>query len=62
MFVHYEKDRVMTPRELARLQSFPDSFKFIGGRGSKNLQIGNAVPPLLARAIGKSISLALDKL
>jgi DNA (cytosine-5)-methyltransferase 1 len=61
-FVHPYEDRVMTVRELARLQSFPDSFTFhgkvtTGGKQRKDevpqyTQVGNAVPPLLAKAIG----------
>ena len=42
-------------REAARLQTFPDSFAFMGPEGSQFNQIGNAVPPMLARAIGSSI-------
>ncbi len=55
VFVHYREDRVMTPRELARLQSFPDSFLFYGTKSSVLKQIGNAVPPLLGKAIGESL-------
>lgn len=47
-FCHYNQERVITFREAARLQSFPDSFIFTGSRSSKSTQIGNAVPPLLA--------------
>ncbi|MGH9344883.1 MAG: Alw26I/Eco31I/Esp3I family type II restriction adenine-specific DNA-methyltransferase [Terriglobia bacterium] len=48
--LHYEggQHRVLSQREAARLQSFPDSFVFLGNKGSINQQIGNAVPPLLA--------------
>tara|TARA_X000001036_G_scaffold430154_1_gene462414 strand:- start:32 stop:1126 length:1095 start_codon:yes stop_codon:yes gene_type:complete len=60
--IHPKIDRALTTREGARLQSFPDRYQFFGSRAKKNLQIGNAVPPLLAQAIGKSISSALDKL
>ena len=60
VFVHYEKDRVMTPRELARLQSFPDSFKFEGSKSSILKQIGNAVPCGLAEAIAISILKSLN--
>jgi len=55
VFVHYEKHRVMTPRELARLQSFPDDFKFNGPKSSVLLQLGNAVPCGLSSAIAKEI-------
>ena len=55
VFVHYEKNRVMTPRELARLQSFPDSFKFKGKKTKILVQLGNAVPCGLSQAIAKEI-------
>lgn len=55
VLVHYEEDRVMTPRELARLQSFGDDFIFEGSKSQILVQIGNAVPPLLGRAIGGAI-------
>ena len=55
VFVHYEKDRVMTPRELARLQSFPDSFKFKGKKSNILVQLGNAVPCMMAREIAKQV-------
>ena len=52
---HPVLNRAITPREAARLQSFPDSFQFIGGKTDICKQIGNAVPPLMAKAIGDSI-------
>ena len=55
MFIHPTESRTISVREAARLQSFPDSFVFYGSRGSQFKQIGNAVPPLLARAIAKKI-------
>ena len=55
VFVHYEKDRVMTPRELARLQSFPDDFEFQGSKSCMLVQLGNAVPVKLANAIAGSV-------
>lgn len=58
--IHPYQDRALSTREGARLQSFPDSYCFHGGKTSKNLQIGNAVPPLLAEAIGKEIVKSLD--
>lgn len=58
-FFHYEQDRVITPREAARLQSFPDRYIFAGSRTSQYEQIGNAVPPLLAKALVERICGAL---
>lgn len=55
VFIHYEKERVMTPRELARLQSFPDTFKFKGSKSNMLVQIGNAVPCGLAEAIAQEV-------
>ncbi len=52
---HPELNRSITPREAARIQSFPDNFKFLGNKTSICKQIGNAVPPLLAKAIGETI-------
>ena len=54
-FVHYDEDRFLTIRECARIQTFPDSFKFCGTASERILQIGNAVPPLLAEAIANSL-------
>lgn len=52
---HYEYNRVPTARESARIQSFPDSFVFLHGKTSQLKQIGNAVPPLLAKAIATKL-------
>ncbi|MGB3432788.1 DNA cytosine methyltransferase [Achromobacter sp.] len=51
--------RRLTVCESARIQSFPDSFQFIGGRSTRYRQVGNAVPPLLARAVGRSLLSAM---
>lgn len=53
--IHYEQDRALTPREGARIQSFPDWFQFVGCREQITTQIGNAVPPLLSLSLADSI-------
>lgn len=53
--LHPEQNRVMSNREAARLQSFPDDFVFQGSKASQYKQIGNAVPPLLARYVSSLI-------
>lgn len=55
VFLHYEKNRFMTPRELARLQSFNDDFIFDGTKSQILVQIGNAVPPRLGYNIANSL-------
>jgi len=59
--IHPIEPRVITVREMARLQSFPDSFIFKGTKSKQMVQIGNAVPPLLAKAIALSIKKAIKK-
>ena len=54
-YFHYEADRIPTVRESARIQSFLDSFEFIGSKGSQYKQVGNAVPPLLANILAKKV-------
>lgn len=58
---HYRANRVPTVRESARIQSFPDTFRFIGIKTSQLKQVGNAVPPLLAQALATEIKGILDK-
>lgn len=58
--VHPVLNRSLTPREAARIQTFPDSFEFLGNRCSQCIQIGNAVPPLLAAKIADTIAAYLD--
>jgi DNA (cytosine-5)-methyltransferase 1 len=55
-FVHPTEDRLLTLRECARLQTFPDWFEFAGSAASRIQQIGNAIPPMLARAVGEHIA------
>jgi DNA (cytosine-5)-methyltransferase 1 len=57
---HYEYNRVPTARESARLQSFPDDYIFLCNKTSQLKQIGNAVPPLLAKAIGLSVIFSVN--
>jgi DNA (cytosine-5)-methyltransferase 1 len=52
---HYRYNRVPTTRETARIQSFSDKFIFLGGKTSQLKQVGNAVPPSLARELGKEL-------
>lgn len=61
-WVHPYYDRWITVREAARLQSFHDGFEFASSEWQMLKQIGNAVPPLLARALGAAALSALDVL
>lgn len=55
-FIHPEQARTITPREAARMQSFPDDFVFCGPISKKFKQIGNSVPPLMSMNIAKNIA------
>lgn len=59
--IHPRDSRALSTREGARLQSFPDSYKFYGSTGMKNLEIGNAVPPLLSIALAKQVAKIIKK-
>lgn len=52
-FLHPFEDRAFTVREAARIQGFPDDFKFLGSARSQAVQVGNAVPPPLARTLAR---------
>jgi DNA (cytosine-5)-methyltransferase 1 len=54
-FTHYRDARVLTVREVARLQGFPDDFKFFGQDETQRRHVGNAVPPILAEAIARHL-------
>ena len=60
--LHPKLPRCMTARELARLQSFPDDFIFMGPKSKQLTQIGNAVPPLLGKAIGLAVRKSVGEL
>ncbi|WP_353955855.1 DNA cytosine methyltransferase [Aliarcobacter butzleri] len=63
-FIHpdHTQERTLTPREAARLQSFPDDFIFPCSKTQQYKQIGNAVPPLLAKHIASVLKKYLEKI
>ena len=60
MFIHPTQNRSLTPREAARIQSFPDWFQFPVARTHQFRLIGNAVPPLVAEAVGEELLTFLE--
>ena len=61
MWIHPVLNRALSIREAARLQTFPDSFVFCGSKDKQYQQVGNAVPPFLAKAIAKQLAYTLGK-
>lgn len=61
MWIHPTQDRAISIREAARLQTFPDSFVFCGSKDKQYQQVGNAVPPFMAKAIAKQLAATLGK-
>ena len=61
MWIHPTKNRAVSIREAARLQTFPDSFVFYGTKDNQYQQVGNAVPPIMAKAIAEKIAAVLEK-
>ena len=55
MWIHPKFNRAVSAREAARLQSFPDNYVFYGTKDSVYQQIGNAVPPILGRAVAEMV-------
>lgn len=61
MWIHPILDRAISIREAARLQTFPDSFVFCGSKDKQYQQVGNAVPPIMAKSIAKKLASILRK-
>lgn len=61
-FIHPEKNRTLTPREAARIQSFPDDFVFYGNKTSVSKQIGNAVPPKISYFLAEFTKIIINDL
>lgn len=60
MWIHPTKDRAISVREAARLQTFPDSFIFCGSKDQQYQQVGNAVPPIMAKSVAKKLAKILS--
>lgn len=61
MWIHPTLDRAISVREAARLQTFPDSFIFCGSKDKQYQQVGNAVPPIMAKSIAKKLAQTLTR-
>jgi DNA (cytosine-5)-methyltransferase 1 len=62
MYIHPTENRTLSVREAARIQSFPDDFEFIGNQQETYVQVGNAVPTLMAMRIAESVFESFDNL
>lgn len=62
MWIHPELNRAISIREAARLQTFPDSFIFCGSKDKQYQQVGNAVPPIMAKAIAEKLADQLEQI
>ena len=60
--IHYDLNRTLSAREMARLQSFPDSFEFSGRMKRVFWQVGNAAPPLLFKHLGLAVTPKLTEI
>ena len=61
MYIHPTELRTLSVREAARIQSFTDDFVFIGNQQETYMQVGNAVPPIMAKSIAESVYKGLCK-
>ena len=61
MWIHPTLDRAISVREAARLQTFPDSFVFCGSKDKQYQQVGNAVPPIMAKSIAEKLARVLHE-
>ena len=61
MYIHPDQARGLTPREAARIQSYPDDYYFRGAYTTTYMQVGNSVPPLLSKTIATVIRHKLEE-